>query len=156
MTQALHTLLDHAEHQRDQALAALIQAENGASRLRQQATQLHAYRNEYRARHPAQGGRIASIGLLRCHQDFMARLEQAMTQQQDQLRAAEEQISALRAELVALETRVASVRKLIERRAAERERIAERQEQRRIDDAVVRRGGGDGPLTWRMAAPIAP
>ena len=44
MTTALHTLLEHAVRQRDEALAALLHAEQAAHRLRLQAEQLHTYR----------------------------------------------------------------------------------------------------------------
>ena len=54
--------------------------------------------------------------------------------------------------------RVASVRKLIERRSAERSRVAQRQEQRRTDDAAQRRSGDEGGAAqlWRLAAPVSP
>jgi flagellar FliJ protein len=139
MTQALHTLLDHAERQRDAAMARLLQAEETARRLHLQAEQLQAYRHEYRQRHPAQGGRTASIEVLRCHQGFMQRLDQALAQQQGQLETADACCSTLRVELLALQTRVASVRKLMERRGHEAQRRADRHEQNRSDEAAARR-----------------
>ena len=136
MTQSLHTLLEHAELQRDESMASLLQAEDTAARLREQSAQLHVYRDEYRARHPALGGRAASIDLLRTHQAFMQRLDQALSQLRGQIEQAEERAQRLRVELLARETRVASVRKLIERRGQEAHRVAARQEQRRSDDAA--------------------
>ena len=88
MTQALQTLLEHAQRQRDEALAALQQAEAAEAQQRLQAEQLMAYQAEYDARHPARSGRAAPIELLRCHVGFMQRLHQARTQQQGQLQAA--------------------------------------------------------------------
>ncbi len=152
MTQALHTLLGHAERQRDQALVTLLQTEQAVRGLRLQSEQLHAYRNEYRHRHPAAGGRSAAIELLRCHEDFMGRLEQALAQQLQQLRAAEAREQALRAELLALELRVASVRKLLERRGADADRHSQRQEQRRSDDAAQRRRNDGSSADWQTSA----
>ena len=82
MSQALHTLFEHAQRARDEGLAALQQAEQLARELQLQAEQLQQYHDEYDARHPARGGRAAPIELLRCHLSFMQRLQQAQAQHQ--------------------------------------------------------------------------
>lgn len=160
MSSSLHTLLEHAERQRDEALAALLQAEALARHLHAQAEQLQAYRDDYRGRHPALGGRSAGIEALRCHTDFMQRLEQALQQQHHQMSASDARCDVLRAHLVGEETRVASVRKLLERRGQQAQQFANRQEQRRSDEAaqnLYRRrddpaqGGG-----WRLGVEGVP
>lgn len=160
MTAALHTLLEHAERQRDDALAALLQAEAGLRRLEAQAEQLHDYRDDCRTRHPALGGRTAGIEALRCHQDFMQRLDQALHQQDGQLRAQAQRCAALRSELVAHETRVASVRKLLERRGQAARVQADRLEQRRSDESAQnqfrRRDEGTPGSGWRLGAEAVP
>ena len=160
MTAALHTLLEHAERERDEALAALLQTEDAARRMRAQAEQLLGYRDDYRARHPAQGGRCANIELIRCHQNFMLRLEQALQQQQVQVQNTEARCAALRGALVALETRVASVRKLLDRRLHAARQTAARQEQRRSDEVAQqqhRRREDAGPsMGLRAGAGVAP
>src|SRR5688572_21737256 len=115
MTTALQTLLQHAEQQRDEGVVALARAEDFAARMVDQTAQLMAYRNDYRQRHPAQDGRSATIELLRCHQGFMQRLDQAIAQQQSQQRHAEHNVLQQRATLLELQTRAAAVGKLIER-----------------------------------------
>ena len=139
MTPALHTLLEHAVRQRDEALAALLHAEQAAHRLRLQAEQLHTYRGEYHERGPTRAGSTAPVELLHCHRNFMQRLDQALGQQNGQLQTAEARVLQLRGTLLAHETRVASVRKLLERRAQEQRLVAARLEQRRSDDAAVQR-----------------
>ena len=139
MTQALLTLLQLAERERDSAVAALLRAQDAVQALQAQAEQLEQYRAEYRQRHPALGGRSASIELLRCHQGFMQRLDDALAQQQAKVQAAHAHGAVLVAERVAHETRVASVRKLLERRGAEQGRVAARHEQRRSDEAAQQR-----------------
>ncbi len=136
MTTALHTLLQHAERQRDLALAALMQAEDAARRLLEQADQLERYRDESRQRHPALNGRSAGIALLRCHQDFMQRLDAALHQQQGQMQATDNRCASLRHALLAHETRVASVRKLLQRRGDTARQAAARIDQRRSDEAA--------------------
>ena len=149
MSDPLDTLLEHAVRQRDEALAALLQAEEAARRLRLQAGQLQAYRSEYHQRGPTRAGSTAPIEVLHCHRDFMQRLDQALEQQQGQLQAAEARLIQLRGELLAHETRVASVRRLLERRAQEQRRVDARLEQRRNDEAAVQRH-------WRLRSAAAP
>ena len=143
MTQALTTLLEHAERGRDAALAAMRQAEDALRRLREQGVQLDAYRAEYRQRSPTLGGRSAPIELLLCHREFMQRLEQAVAQLQAQTDAAAARTESLRAELVAHEMRVASVRKLMERRALEAQRVDARRDQRQTDEVAQQRAWRD-------------
>ncbi|RVU43025.1 flagellar export protein FliJ [Rubrivivax rivuli] len=160
MTAALHTLLEHAERERDEAVSALLQAEEHHRRLLAQQEQLLAYREDYRARHPAQGGRSASIELIRCHQGFMQRLDQALQQQQHALLQTEARVGELRQALVAQETRVASVRKLLERRGTQARHLAERQDQRRSDETAMhqhrRRNEDGGAGGWRLGFEAAP
>ena len=140
MTTALQTLLQHAEQQRDEGLAALARAEDSAARMAEQTAQLLVYRQDYRQRHPAQDGRSATIELLRCHQVFMQRLDQAIVQQQGMQRLAENGVLQQRATVLELQTRAAAVKKLIERRSAEQRQRESRLEQRRSDEAGRRRG----------------
>ena len=144
MTQSLQTLLSHAEHERDEALAALLQAEEAGRRLHQQWQQLQDYHADYAARAPTLSGRVAPIDALRSHHAFMQRLDQALAQQQGVLHAAELRLMQQRQALLALEIRVASVRKLQERRLDEAERGAHRLEQRRSDDSAAQRRSRDG------------
>lgn len=139
MNDSLHTLLAHAERQRDSALADVSRADAARRRVHEQCEQFLAYRDEYRQRGPAHGGRSASIEMLRTHQLFMQRLDQALAQLQGQRERAEATEARLRQALVALETRVASVRKLIERRLGTQRLAAAQQDQRRSDDATQQR-----------------
>jgi flagellar protein FliJ len=135
---ALRTLLEQAETERDAALARMLQADEAARQARAQAEQLHAYREDYRRRAPALNGRSASIELLRCHQGFMQRLDQAIDQQRGQLARIEQQATEQREVLMEREVRVASVKKLMERRAQEAQRQAARVEQRQTDESALR------------------
>ena len=138
MNRALHTLLEQAEIERDAALARMLQADDAVRRSRAQAEQLHAYREDYRRRAPALNGRSASIELLRCHHGFMERLDQAVERQRQQLARLEQGAADLRALLLEREVRVAAVKKLIERRAHEAQRVQARSEQRHTDEAAQR------------------
>jgi flagellar FliJ protein len=74
------------------------------------------------------------------------------------MKVAENRLTVRRAELLALETRVASVRKLMERRSHDLRRRNEHQEQRRSDDAAQNAARREGPLSaaWSASAEALP
>lgn len=136
MSATLQTLLAQAERARDAGLASFAQAEQQARRLQQQAEQLHQYRGQLEARHPAGGGQFARIDRLRTHQGFSGRLDEAITQQQTQRLAALQTLAQRREALVALEMRVAAMRKLLQRRAQVLQTVQGQREQRQTDESA--------------------
>lgn len=156
MTQSLVALLSHAERLRDETVAEMALAEGNLRQLQLQQEQLVAYRDEYRQRNPAQGGRSTSIEMLRVHQGFMGRLDQALTQLQGQLAHAEGRVAHVRETLLAQELRVASVKKLLERRHMQHAAASARQEQRQSDEAAMRRRRDDRQTGWRIGTEHAP
>ncbi len=139
MSDALHTVVELAERQRDAARAALMQAESQSNRALAQMDQLRAYQGDYRARAPGTTGLAAPIELLRCHQGFMGRLDQALAQQQQAVEKCHAELLRRRELLQQAELKLASARKLLERRAAERQRAESRREQQRSDEAAQQR-----------------
>lgn len=133
---ALRLLLDRATQERDRLAGELRRGEEVLQRARQQGEQLAAYRNEYTQRWSRQFGRGGAIEIVHCYQSFMQRLEEAMGQQQRQVEAAERGVAAVRQALLQAELRVASVKKLIERRLAEMARVQERRDQRQTDETA--------------------
>jgi flagellar FliJ protein len=117
--QSLRLLMQREEQQRDQAQAALRQAEDAARRASDQCGQLRAYRGEYEARWSAQFNQGGTMDILMCYRSFMQRLDQAVAMQARQAEQAAAQREQARTVLLESERRVASVRKLLERRAAE-------------------------------------
>jgi flagellar FliJ protein len=137
--QTLTILLDHAEQQRNAALAAFNQARSRRDAAREQALGLAAYRDDYTQRWNAQfcgGG--AALDIVRCYRQFADRLELAITQQAHAVAAAEQACARANDTLAAHELRVASVRKLIERRRLESRRGEEQREQRDADELSQR------------------
>ncbi len=147
MTQALVTLLAQAERERDAALAELARAENHARRLQTQAEQLHQYRSDLRQRNPA-SGQAAPIDSVLVHQGFSGRLQDVIDQQQAQRLAALAQVERQRRSLLPLELRVASVRKLLGRRAQAVQRVQHQRDQRQTDETAQRLGRRDA---WSAA-----
>jgi flagellar FliJ protein len=136
--QPLLSLLSHAERDRDAALAAQSEAMNRLEGLQQQSVQLVEYRKEYEQRWTQQFKSQGSIEVLRYYQSFTDRLNQALSHQQRSVAQAEQQMQAIRTELMSREMKVASIKKLIERRVSDRARQAERQEQTLTDELAAR------------------
>jgi len=135
---SLNLLLQHASAERDAALRALRGSEAAFSAALQQAEQLGQYRDQYRTRWGERFRTGGSATLVQCHQGFGQRLDQAIGLQQGQLQQVQARLAAARALVIEREQRVASVRKLIERRALEARRVADRREQRTTDEAAQR------------------
>lgn len=143
MTQSLNTVLQHAEKERDQAQAALRRAEEHARRAQAQAEQLQGYRADYQRRWTQQFSRQGTMDIVQCYQSFTQRLDEALTQQTTLATHAGATAERLRQALLAAETRVASVRKLIERRQAEQRLAHDRREQRQTDETAQQ-------IRWRQ------
>jgi flagellar FliJ protein len=142
----LNTLLEQAEAERNLALAGFNQARARHDAARAQAVQLEAYRGDYQQRWSAQFARGAALDIVRCYQGFADRLETAITQQRHAVTQAHAAQVRASDTLSAHELRVASVRKLIERRLQAERQMAAQREQKADDEHAMRialtRGGG--------------
>jgi flagellar FliJ protein len=148
---ALRTLLQQAESERDEARAQLRQAEARRQAAEDQAQALRNYRGQYHERWSQQFAQGGAIEILQCYQSFNERLQQAVQMQQHNAETLQAGFERVRALLAQRELRVASVRKLIERREAEARRHGERIEQKAADETAQRAAWQHGPLTARMA-----
>jgi flagellar FliJ protein len=145
----LTTLLEQAEAERNQALAAFNQARARSDAARAQAAQLDAYRADYQQRWSLQFAKGAALEIVRCYQSFADRLETAIAQQGHAVSLAHATQARAGDALSANELRVASVRKLIERRALAERQARDQREQKAEDEqamriALARNGGRSG------------
>lgn len=136
--QTLSLLLERAEAERDQALAHLQGLRRQAEAAQAQAEQLGQYRQDYQQRWTQQFTRGATIDIVGCYQNFGLRLDQAIDQQGMVARHSGARVERAEEALRELELRVASVRKLLERRRAELTHKAMRQEQKATDEQASR------------------
>jgi len=134
---ALLVLLQQAEQTRDAALGALRRSGDAARRAQAQLEQLLQYRRDYEQRWTREFAQRGSIDIVRCYQGFMDRLTQAVEQQHRAAEHAGDQLQASRDALRERELRVASIRKLIERRERELQAAAARHEQRGNDELAA-------------------
>lgn len=134
----LTTLLEQAEADRNRALAAFNQARGRSDAARTQAAQLEAYRLDYQQRWSAQFARGAGLDIVRCYQGFADRLETAIAQQGHAVTQAQAAQARAGDTLTAHELRVASVRKLIDRRQQAQRQAQAQREQKADDEHAMR------------------
>jgi flagellar protein FliJ len=132
--ETLATLLEQAESQRNIALAAFNQARARRDEARAQAQDLEAYRSDYSARWSGRLQTGAALEVVRSYHQFASRLDLAIDQQAHAVMVCEHAFARANDMLTAHELRVASVRKLIERRRHEARATQQQREQRDSDD----------------------
>jgi flagellar FliJ protein len=135
----LKALLAQTERERDAVRGESLRADAAHQAALRQSEQLVGYRRDYEQRWGEQFGRLATMDVLHCYQGFMVRLGQAVDQQQRVVELAAARAERERARLAEQELRVLSVRRLIERRAADIRRGLEVREQKQTDEFAARR-----------------
>jgi len=153
--QPLMALLAQTEHERDEAWACAQQAMQAQQNAAAQADQLLVYRREYEQRWNTQFKTEGRIELVHCYRGFMERLTQAVEQQQRIAEHAATQVERTRQALAEREMRVASVRKLIERRRQELRLTADRVEQKQTDEFGSRMSWGTPTTAPGLGLPRA-
>ncbi len=136
--QSLLSLLHHAQDESDRALSAWQVANNAKLAIVAQYEQLLLYRREYEERWSRQFSEHGQMELVRSYHGFMQRLTQALEHQQGTVHNAVLRADKARALLRERELRVASVRKLIERRQQQLRVNAGRREQKFNDEMASR------------------
>ena len=135
---SLLVLLQQAEQERDRCLAASQAAQAQHAAALTQHEQLLGYRRDYEQRWQGRFGQQGPMELVRSYHGFMIRLNQAVDHQQAAVQHALARREAALAVLRDHEIRVASVRKLLERRG-QRARIEhDRREQKQSDERGAR------------------
>ena len=134
----LKTLLEREQKRRDEQMAQVRNAVANVQAQQQQADSLTVYRGEYCQKWSAQFQQSAQIEILRSYHGFLARLDQAITQQQSVVEHASRMVDAQRQRLVEREIRVATVERLIKRREAVLAKLADRRDQKNLDELAQR------------------
>ncbi|MFW9616467.1 flagellar export protein FliJ [Aquabacterium sp.] len=151
--QALLMVLESAEKERDEAMAQLEARRKACDAARQQAQSLTDWRKEYQQRWQNQFRQSGGMEIVRCYNDFMQRLADAVTEQDNRLAQAEQMLERSRLELIERERKVAAVSKLIDKRILEAQARMNRQDQKAMDEMASRAArvstalsGGVNPL----------
>jgi len=142
----LQLLLEQAEHERDAALSAFQQAQARAAQAHAQPRDLSSYQQQYDRRWLEQfQSEGAAVQILQAQQQFGLRLSEAIDQQSGNAALLDARVATTRQQLQEREMRVASVRKLIERRQAEMLLKQMRSEQKLSDEFAARRQRPNSP-----------
>jgi flagellar FliJ protein len=134
----LQTLLEREKKRRDEQMAQVRNAVANVEAQQQQADGLTGYRSDYCRKWSAQFQQSAQIEILRSYHGFLARLDQAITQQQSVVEHASRMVDAQRQRLIEREIRVATVERLIKRREAMLAKLADRRDQKNLDEMAQR------------------
>lgn len=136
--QALLMVLETAEKARDEAMSELESRRRTHEAARQQAQSLDDWRKEYQRRWQTQFKQSGGMEIIRCYQDFMNRLAEAVGEQERRVAQAERHVELGRVELIERERKVAAVARLIDKRQAELLHKQNRQEQKATDEMAAR------------------
>jgi flagellar protein FliJ len=136
--QALHSLLSLAERERNDAMSETQRVQMEHRNAQRQVEQLLAYRSDYEQRwsHRFSGG--GEIAIVQCYQGFMDRLGDAIRAQEHVAALVAQRLARAQVQLQQHEMRVASIRKLIERRSAENRGVEARRDQKQSDEQAMR------------------
>ena len=134
----LLALLSQTERERDAALAQSQLCAQTFESAKTQAQQLLDYRRDYEQRYAEKFKQEGGMELMHVYRAFMDRLNLAVDQQQRLAQHTAVKVEQARKALVQRELRVASVRKLIERRQQELRQSAERSDQKQTDEFAAR------------------
>jgi flagellar FliJ protein len=137
--QTLQLLLEKEQRQRDEAQAVVRAAYANLEAQKAQGDGLAGYRVDYCAKWSAKFRQGSSMEILRSYHGFMARLDQAITQQQAVVGHAQRGVDAAKERLLEREIRVATVERLIQRRRELLARAEDRREQKNLDEMAARR-----------------
>jgi len=135
---ALLSLLAHAERERNAAMSEAKRIELEHRNALRQAEQLQTYRHDYEQRWSSHFSRSEGIAIVQCYQGFVTRLGQAIEAQQRVTLQTAQRLERAQAAWQEQELRVASVRKLIERRGLELRCADARREQKQLDEHAAR------------------
>jgi flagellar protein FliJ len=141
MHPSLHPLmlaLEVAERDRDQAQSTVLRLRHQMEAAQSQARQLDDYRRDYQQRWGERFQTQGTVQIMQCYHGFMARLDQAGTQQQAAVQRMQHHLDQALQVLRDREMRAASIRKLIERRQDELARARSRQDQKITDEQAAR------------------
>ena len=134
----LHTLLEREKKRRDEQMAQVRNAVANVEAQQQQADGLTTYRGEYCLKWSVQFQQAAQMEILRSYHGFLSRLDQAIGQQQSVVEHAQRMVDVQRQRLIEREIRVATVERLIKRREAMLAKVADRRDQKNLDELAQR------------------
>lgn len=141
MTHPSHSLLvvlEQAKSSRDHAFVMLESSRKILEDAKFKLQSLHNFRSQYEERWQGQFKQAGGMEIVRCYQDFMARLSNAVDEQASRVAHLQRDHDNRKTDLLELERKLAAVQKLIDRRQHEMMQTSMRMEQRDTDEMATR------------------
>ncbi len=138
-SQRLDPIQRYRREREDQAAARLREANQRCDQLAAQIEQLRAFRQEYAGQINQVGSTGLSVHRLRLIQDFVARLDELIAEQEDKLAQLHQAREAARAAWEAEYRNRRALDTLVDRYQAEERREEQRAEQKALDERAARR-----------------
>lgn len=136
---SLLTVLEFERARRDASVVALREAEQRLGQALAQGRMLQSYRDDTQGRWGTPIGRVTSKPQLQTARSFLQRLDNALLQHEHEHQTAQTLVEQRRAQLIAAETRLASLDKLIDRRRRAQVAQQHRREQKASDERAQAR-----------------
>lgn len=134
---ALQTVVEVATRRRDEALQALGRAQREHQQAQQQMLQLQGYSHESLERWSVRASQGISATLLQTQQNFMGKLDHAVSFQQGVLQRLQQQLDRCQTRLLDTERELASLSKFLDRRHQAWQHQLNRQEQKSNDEMAA-------------------
>lgn len=142
MLQAFDTLIELAQNKSDTAAIRMAKTATQLGAAEQKAQMLCGYRDDYRARLDAASLRGAPIAELTNFRAFLARLDEAVVQQQAETAFWRDQSARARTDWQAEQKELQSYTTIATRRRSEIARVQAKREQKATDEFAARAGRG--------------
>ncbi|WP_313316154.1 flagellar export protein FliJ [Pulveribacter sp.] len=137
--QAFTVAVELAERRRDAARQALRDVQGAREAAQAQLEQLSGYAQETQNRWGASEGRTLQPEVMAHHYHFMGRLDHAIGLQSGVVGSQDVRVAGARQVLLQAELRLASLRKVLERRRADQALAEQRREQKQTDERAALR-----------------
>jgi flagellar protein FliJ len=143
---SLIAVLEQAQEARDEAMALYESSRKTLEAARKQLLSLQDFRHQYEVRWQGQFQRSGGVEIVRCYQEFMARLVEAEGEQQRRTEHGEQVAEHRRLELIERERKVAAISQLIKRREDEQALKDRRKDQKNTDELAARLAATPSPM----------
>jgi len=135
----LAPVIDMAERAEREAVKKLGQGQVQLAQAASKLTELEQYRDDYAQRWQLESSQGVTAQWLINYQRFMSQLDTAITQQQRSVSWHQGNLEKLRQQWQQRHARLGGLRKLVERHLQEARKVADKREQKQLDEFCQRR-----------------
>jgi flagellar FliJ protein len=134
---ALQVAIDVAERRRDELRQVLLEQQRMQQAGQAQLDQLTVYADQTQQRWGARADALVQPEVMRHHYQFMGRLDEAIGMQSTVVQNQAARVEMARKGVLDAELRLASLKKLVERKQQERDRVQMQREQKQTDERAA-------------------